>query len=61
MGEFIDKTKGEIKQAVGGVIGDKKMVRDGKNDVIKGNIKGAVADVKHAVKDAKNAIVDAVD
>ena len=61
MGEHIDKAKGEIKQAVGAVIGDEKLVREGKRDVVKGKIKGAVEDVKGAAKDAKRAIKDALD
>jgi len=61
MGEHIDKAKGEIKQAVGKLIGDDKLVREGKRDVVKGKIKGAVADVKDAAKDAKDAIEDALD
>jgi uncharacterized protein YjbJ (UPF0337 family) len=56
MGELIDKAKGKIKQAVGKLTGDKKLVREGKRDVVTGEIKGAVADVKDAAKDAKEAI-----
>jgi len=61
MGENIDKAKGKIKQAAGKLIGDDKLVREGKRDVIKGTIKGAVADVKDAAKGAKDAIEDALD
>ena len=61
MGEIIDKTKGKIKQAVGKLTGDDKLVREGKRDVIKGQIKGAVEDVKGAAKDAKETIEDAID
>jgi uncharacterized protein YjbJ (UPF0337 family) len=52
MGEIIDKVKGKIKQAVGGLAGDKKLESEGKWDEAKGNAKGAVEDVKHAVKEA---------
>jgi uncharacterized protein YjbJ (UPF0337 family) len=52
MGEIIDKVKGKIKQAAGGLAGDKKLEREGRIDGTKGRVKGAVADVKHAVKDA---------
>jgi uncharacterized protein YjbJ (UPF0337 family) len=52
MGELIDKTKGKIKQAVGAASGDKKLVREGKLDEAKGNVKGAVEEAKHAVKEA---------
>ena len=52
MGEITDKVKGKIKQATGKVVGDPKLVREGKVDEAKGNVKGAIEDVKHAVKDA---------
>lgn len=52
MGEIIDKVKGNVKQAVGAVTGDKKLENEGKLDEAKGNVKGAVEDIKHAVKDA---------
>jgi uncharacterized protein YjbJ (UPF0337 family) len=52
MGELIDKAKGKIKQAAGGLAGDKKLEREGKVDEAKGDVKGAVASVKRAVKDA---------
>ena len=61
MGEIFDKTKGKIKQAVGKATGNDKLVRDGKVDVAKGNVKGVVADVKHAAKKAKDDIKDAID
>ena len=60
MGEHIDKAKGRIKQAVGGLTGDKGLKDEGAKDEAKGKVEGAVADVKHAVKgavkDAKHAI-----
>ena len=60
MGEIIDKTKGKIKQAVGGLTGDKELKQEGENDELMGKLKGAAEDVKHAVKgavkDAKHAI-----
>jgi uncharacterized protein YjbJ (UPF0337 family) len=52
MGEIIDKAKGKIKQTVGKAVGDKKLVREGKIDEVKGKVKGAVEEVKHAVKNA---------
>jgi uncharacterized protein YjbJ (UPF0337 family) len=52
MGEIINKVKGKIKQAVGGLAGDKKLEHDGKVDSAKGKVQGAVEDVKHAVKSA---------
>jgi uncharacterized protein YjbJ (UPF0337 family) len=52
MGEIIDKVKGKVEQAAAAVTGDKKLERQGKADVAKGNVKGAVEEVKHAVKEA---------
>ena len=60
MGEAIKKVKGRIKQAVGGLTGDKDLKREGEKDEREGRIEGAVADVKHAVKgavkDARHAL-----
>jgi uncharacterized protein YjbJ (UPF0337 family) len=50
MGEIVDKVKGKIKQAAGGLAGDKKLKREGKVDSAKGKVKGAVKDVKHAAR-----------
>lgn len=61
MGEFTDKAKGKIKQAVGEVTGNDKLKREGQLDEAKGNIKGAVNDVKEVAKDAKRKIEDALD
>jgi uncharacterized protein YjbJ (UPF0337 family) len=61
MGEIFDKTKGKIKQAVGKVTGNDKLVREGKVDVAKGHVKGAVTDVKNAAKEAKDAAKEAID
>ena len=60
MGELTDKAKGKVKQAVGGLTGDKGLKREGEKDERKGQVEGAVEDVKHAVKgavkDAKHAL-----
>jgi len=60
MGELTNKTKGKVKQAVGGLTGDKALKREGEADERKGQVEGAVADLKHAVKgavkDAKHAL-----
>lgn len=61
MGEMIDKTKGKIKQAVGKVTGNDKLVREGKVDVAKGVVKGAVTDAKRAIEKAKDAAKDAIE
>jgi uncharacterized protein YjbJ (UPF0337 family) len=60
MGEILDTTKGKIKQAVGGLTGDKELKREGENDELKGKLEGAVKDVKGAVKNAKQALKDSV-
>jgi len=60
MGEKIDKAKGKVKQAVGALTGNKKLVRAGKRDVVEGEAKGLLEDVKNAGKDVKRAIEDAV-
>jgi len=52
MGEFIDKGKGKIKQAVGDLTGNKKLKREGERDVLKGRAKGVVKDVKRTIKRA---------
>jgi uncharacterized protein YjbJ (UPF0337 family) len=50
MGEIIDKVKGKIKQAAGGLAGNKKLENEGRVDEAKGKMKGAVEDVKHALR-----------
>jgi uncharacterized protein YjbJ (UPF0337 family) len=52
MGEIIDKTKGKIKQAVGGLTGNKELKQEGEADELKGKAKGVVKDAKDAIKDA---------
>ena len=52
MGELIDKAKGKIKQAAGVLIGNKRLQRDGRIDVAKGRVKGAMENVEHALKEA---------
>lgn len=52
MGELIDKVKGKIKQAAGNAGGDPALVREGKIDEAKGDVKGVVEEVKHAAKEA---------
>ncbi len=52
MGEFVDKTKGKIKQAVGKLTGNDSLRREGVRDEAKGKVEGAAKDAKHAVKDA---------
>jgi uncharacterized protein YjbJ (UPF0337 family) len=52
MGEYSDKAKGKIKQAVAGLTGDKKLRREGEVDELEGKAKGAVKDLKRAVRKA---------
>ena len=54
MGEWTDKAKGRVKQAVGGATGDRELQAEGHVDETKGKAKGVVEDVKHGIKDALN-------
>lgn len=60
MGEYVDKLKGKIKQAVGSLTGNKELKREGERDELKGKAEGAVADVKDAAKEVKQSVKDAV-
>jgi uncharacterized protein YjbJ (UPF0337 family) len=46
------QTKGAVKEAVGKVIGDAKLVADGKSDKVEGKVQNAVGGLKDSVKDA---------
>lgn len=59
MGEFIDKAKGRVKQAIGDLTGNKELKREGERDEAKGKVEGAVEDVKGVVRNAGQAIKDA--
>ena len=48
----IDKTKGAVKDAVGGLTGDTKTQAEGKIDKAKGAIRETVGDAKDAARDA---------
>jgi len=60
VGELINKAKGKVKQAVGGLTGDRELKQEGESQEFKGKVEGAVEDVKHAVKgivkDVKHAV-----
>ena len=60
MGELSKRAKGRIEQAVGGLLGNKGLQKEGQDDERAGQVEGAVADVQHAVKgavkDAKHAL-----
>lgn len=46
------QVQGEIKEAIGKAVGDKKLVADGKSDKVKGKIQNAIGSVKDTLKDA---------
>ena len=48
----VDKTKGAVKDAVGGLTGDSKMQVEGKIDKAKGSARQTVGDAKDAARDA---------
>ena len=60
MSEIVNKAKGRVKQAVGGLTGDRDLKQEGEKQEFKGKVEGAVEDVKHAVKgvvkDVKHAV-----
>lgn len=46
------KTKGDVKEAVGSITGDESLKRSGQKDQVVGGVKETVHDAKEAVKDA---------
>lgn len=46
------KARGDVKEAVGSVIGDEQMKREGQKDQVVGGVKETADDVGEAVKDA---------
>jgi uncharacterized protein YjbJ (UPF0337 family) len=48
-----DKTKGAVKDAVGGLTGNAKTQAEGKMDKAKGEVKNTAQKVKDAAEDAK--------
>lgn len=48
------KTRGEVKSAVGSLTGDEALESEGKKDEVVGGVKSAGEDLKEAAKDAKN-------
>ncbi len=59
MNGLIHKTKGKIKQAVGALIGNSELEREGVSEQREGQIEGVVEDAKRAVKGAvKDAFKD---
>jgi uncharacterized protein YjbJ (UPF0337 family) len=52
MSEIIYKIKGNVKRAVGALVGDKRLERAGKVDVAIGRVEAFVEDAKQAARDA---------
>ncbi len=48
----VDKTKGAVKDAVGGLTGNSKLQAEGKLDKAKGNVRQVAGDVKDAARKA---------
>jgi uncharacterized protein YjbJ (UPF0337 family) len=48
----VDKTKGAVKDAVGGLTGDSRLQAEGKVDKAKGAVRQKVGDAKDAARDA---------
>jgi uncharacterized protein YjbJ (UPF0337 family) len=45
-----EQAKGKIKEAAGKAMGDKKLVREGKGDQMKGKMQNAVGGLKDALR-----------
>ena len=48
----VDKTKGAVKDAVGGLTGDTSLQVEGKMDKAKGAVRQGIGDAKDAARDA---------
>lgn len=48
----MDKMKGKVKETVGEMTDNEKLVAEGKVDQVKGHVKGSVEDMKDDAKDA---------
>lgn len=48
----MDKMKGKVKETVGEMTDNEKLVAEGKVDQVKGHVKGSVEDVKDDAKKA---------
>ena len=46
------QAKGAVKEATGKILGDSKLVAEGKGDKIEGRVQNAVGGVKDALRDA---------
>ena len=48
----VKQAKGALKEAAGKVLGDSKLVADGKSDKVEGKLQNAVGGAKDAIRDA---------
>jgi len=48
------QVKGEVKQAVGKIVGDEKLVSEGKADKLEGKVQNTIGGIKDTIKDAVN-------
>jgi uncharacterized protein YjbJ (UPF0337 family) len=55
----VEKVEGKVKEAIGHVIGNKKLENEGKVDEAKGAVHNAVGDAKEAGKDAIDSVKNA--
>jgi uncharacterized protein YjbJ (UPF0337 family) len=53
-----DKVKGNIKEGIGKLTGDRRTEAEGKTDQAKGDVKNAGQDVKDAAKGVRDSLKD---
>jgi uncharacterized protein YjbJ (UPF0337 family) len=53
---FAEKTKGNIKEGAGKVMGDRNLENEGQADKAKGDLHNAAGDVKDAARNAADAL-----
>ncbi len=46
------QVKGEVKQVVGKIVGDDKLVSDGKDDKVEGKVQNTIGGIKDTIRDA---------
>ena len=46
------QVKGEVKQAVGKIVGDDKLVSEGKADKLEGKVQNTIGGIKDTIRDA---------
>ena len=52
----VDKIKGNVKEAVGKVTGDRRTEAEGKSDQVKGDIKNATDNVSESAKGVRDSL-----